>query len=269
MTRGVLLKSRGDMRAMARAGVVVERALKAAVAAAVEGATTAAVDRAAAAEIARAGATSNFLGFNGFPATTCVSVNDEVVHGIPGTRVLESGDIVSVDCGAIVDGWHGDSAVSLIVGGGGSGSAAELVDGTRRALWAGIAALATANRVADVSAAIEEAAGAAGLEPVDEYVGHGIGRAMHEEPEVPNYRTRGSSPRTRPGMCLALEPMLTLGGSATRVLKDGWTAVTVDGSLAAHWEHSVAVHEDGIWVLTASDGGAAGLAPFGLSPVAP
>lgn len=269
MTRGILLKSRADMRSMARAGVVVEDALRAAVAAAVEGATTLAVDRAAVAEIARAGATSNFLGYHGFPATTCVSVNDEVVHGIPGTRVLMAGDIVSIDCGAIVDGWHGDSAVSLIVGGGGAESAVALVEGTRVALWAGIAALATADRIVDVSAAIEDAAVAAGFEPVDEFVGHGIGRAMHEDPEVPNYRTRGLSPRVRPGMCLALEPMLTLGGAVTRVLKDGWTAVTADGSLAAHWEHSVAVHEDGIWVLTASDGGAAGLAPFGVSPVAP
>jgi methionyl aminopeptidase len=257
------------MRAMVRAGVVVEKALLAAVTAVADGATTADVDAAAAAEITRRKATSNFLGYHGYPATTCVSVNEEIVHGIPGPRVLASGDIVSIDCGAIVDGWHGDSAVSLIVGGEGTAPAVALIEGTRRALWAGIGALVTADRVVDVSAAMEDSAYADGLVPVDDFVGHGIGRAMHEAPDVPNFRTRGSSPRVRPGMCLALEPMLTRGSAAIRVLDDGWTAVTASGSLSAHWEHSVAIHDDGIWVLTATDGGAANLAPFGVVPVAP
>lgn len=268
MSRHVVLKSRVDMRAMARAGVVVESALVAAVAAAVEGAKTSDIDKAAADVIRRAGASSNFLGYFGYPATTCVSVNDEVVHGIPGPRVLRRGDLVSIDCGAVVDGWHGDAAVSFLVGEG-APEDVTLAEATRRALWAGIAALASAKRVSDASAAIEDVATAAGLVPVDDFVGHGIGRAMHEEPDVPNRRERGSSPRLRPGMCLALEPMLARGGPAVRVLEDGWTAVTADGSHAAHWEHSIAIHDGGIWVLTASDGGAEALAPFGVVPVAP
>lgn len=255
------------MRVMARAGVVVESALAAARAACVAGATTADLDRAAARVIAAAGATSNFLGYYGYPATACVSVNDEVVHGIPGERVLDTGDLVSIDCGAVIDGWHGDSALSLVVGGPGGDD--DLVDGTRSALWAGIAALATARTVDDVAGAVEDEAARHGLVPVHDYVGHGIGRAMHEEPEVPNERLRGRHARIVPGLCVAIEPMLTRGERETSVLDDGWTVVTGDGTRAAHWEHSVAVHEDGVWVLTASDGGAANLAAYGVVPVAP
>jgi len=263
------LKTREQMRVMARAGVIVERALAAARAACVPGARTADVDAAAAAVIAEAGATSNFLGYHGFPATTCVSVNEEVVHGIPGDRVLAAGDLVSVDCGAVVEGWHGDSAITVIVGGDASRQDRALVAATDRALWAGIAALATADRISDVSAAIEEVADEARLHPIDGYVGHGIGTQMHQAPDVPNYRTRGRSPRVRPGMCLALEPMLVIGTDESAILNDEWTVVSVDGSRAAHWEHSVAVHEDGIWVLTAADGGASRLAEHGVVPVAP
>ena len=254
---------------MARAGVIVERALAAARAAAVPGATTAEVDAAAAATIADAGATSNFLGYHGYPATTCISVNDEVVHGIPGDRVLAPGDLVSIDCGAIVDGWHGDSAISLIVGGDGSAQDRALMDATERGLWAGIAALATARRVSDVSAAIDDVADRAGVHPIEGYVGHGIGTSMHQAPDVPNYRTRGRSPRIEPGLCVAIEPMFVIGTSDSNILADEWTVVSLDGSRAAHWEHSIAVHEDGIWVLTASDGGAARLASHGIVPVAP
>lgn len=257
------------MRDMARAGVVVEAALAAAVAAAVPGATTAFVDAAAAGVIRAAGADSNFLGYHGYPAHTCVSVNDEVVHGLPSARLLAVGDVVSIDCGAMVDGWHADSAVTVIAGGVGEPDDVALVAHTREALWAGIAALASGRRMADVSGAIEDVAEAHGLEPVEGYVGHGIGRSMHEEPEVPNFRVRGSSPRLRPGMCLALEPMFARGAAETDVLDDGWTVVTSDGSRAAHWEHSVALHDSGLWVLTASDGGAADLAPYGVVPVAP
>ena len=256
------------MRAMARAGLVVERALSAAAAAIVEGATTRDIDEAAARVIRGSGATSNFLGYHGYPASTCVSINDEVVHGIPGARALTAGDVVSIDCGAIIDGWHGDSALTVTVGSVTPGDAA-LIEGTREALWAGVAAFASARSVADISAAIEDAAVAAGLEPIEGYVGHGIGRAMHEAPEVPNYRTRGSSPSVGVGSCLALEPMLVRGAPETRVLDDGWTVVTEDGSRAAHWEHSIARHETGIWVLTAADGGASELASFGIVPVAP
>lgn len=262
----IQLKTREQMRVMARAGVIVERALAAATAAAVAGATTRDVDAAAAEVIAQAGATSNFLGYHGFPATTCVSVNDEVVHGIPGDRVLEPGDVVSVDCGAIVDGWHGDSAVTVIVGDPLTDADARLVETTRRSLWAGIAALATASRLDDVAAAIEDVTDAGGLHPLVGFVGHGIGTEMHQGPDVMNYRTRGRLARVKPGLCIAIEPMTVLGTSESRTLDDDWTVVSADGSRGAHWEHSVAVHEDGIWVLTAADGGAAGLAPWGVSP---
>ncbi|WP_062200769.1 type I methionyl aminopeptidase [Demequina salsinemoris] len=262
-------KTREQMRVMARAGLVVEAALAAARAAAVAGATTRDVDAAAAAVIAAGGATSNFLGYYGFPASSCVSVNDEVVHGIPGDRVLEEGDLVSIDCGAIIEGWHGDSAVSLSVGQPAGERDTELIARTREALWAGIAALATAKRLDEVSGAIEDVAIDAGFHPIDGYVGHGIGTAMHQAPDVLNYRTRGRHPRVRPGMCVAIEPMFVIGTADSDVLADEWTVVSADGSRAAHWEHSIAVHDDGIWVLTATDGGAADLEPYGIVPVRP
>lgn len=259
-------KTREQMRVMARAGVIVESALAAAAAATVVGATTREIDAAAARVIATAGATSNFLGYHGYPATTCVSVNDEVVHGIPGARVIADGDVVSIDCGAIVDGWHGDSALTLTVGTPDPADVA-LVDATRRALWAGIAALASAARLDEVSAAIEDVALEAGLHPLEGYVGHGIGTAMHQAPDVLNYRTRGRHPRVKPGLCVAIEPMFVRGTGDSDVLADDWTVVSADGSRAAHWEHSIAVHERGIWVLTATDGGAADLAAHGVVPV--
>ena len=255
------------MAIMARAGVVVEAALAAAREAAVIGATTADVDAAAAKVIAERGAKSNFLGYHGFPATTCVSVNDEVVHGIPGVRVLSDGDVVSIDCGAIVDGWHGDSAITVVLGDAPDPDDVALSEATRTALWAGIAALAGARRIDEVGAAVEDVATAAGVHPIDGYVGHGIGTEMHQEPDVLNYRVRGRLAKVRPGLCVAIEPMFVRGTSESRVLDDDWTVVSADGSRAAHWEHSVAVHEDGIWVLTASDGGAEGLSDFGVVPV--
>lgn len=257
------------MRVMARAGSIVADALVAASAATVVGATTADVDAAAGRVIAGAGATSNFLGYYGFPAVSCVSVNDEVVHGIPGTRVIEDGDIVSIDCGAIVDGWHGDAAVTLIAGTPRGGQDTHLVEQTRVALWAGIAAVATADRLDDVAGAIEDVANSAHLHPLVGYVGHGIGTAMHQAPEVLNYRTRGRQPKVKPGMCLAIEPMFVVGTGESTVLEDDWTVVSADGSRAAHWEHSIAIHDDGMWVLTAHDGGAAELATYGIVPVAP
>ncbi len=264
---GIEYKTPDQMRIMARAGVVVEAALAAAREAAVIGATTADVDAAAARVIAEAGATSNFLGYHGFPASSCVSVNDEVVHGIPGKRVLSDGDVVSIDCGAVVDGWHGDSAITVVLGNNPDPADVALSDATRTALWAGIAALSTAARLNDVGEAVEDVANAAGLHPIDGYVGHGIGTAMHQEPDVLNYRVRGRLAKVRPGLCVAIEPMFQRGTSQTRVLADDWTVVSADGSRAAHWEHSVAVHANGIWVLTASDGGAEGLRSFGVVPV--
>ncbi|NNU26887.1 type I methionyl aminopeptidase [Isoptericola sediminis] len=279
------LKSRDEILRMRRAGLVVADTLAQVRAAARPGTSTAELDRVAADAIAAAGASPSFLGYHGFPATICTSVNDEVVHGIPGPRVLAVGDLVSVDCGAIVDGWHGDSAISFQVGPDGAlgpdeagaveldADDAALVRATRSAMWAGIAALASARRVGEVGDAVEMAAETAGdlagtsYGIVEEYTGHGIGTAMHQPPEVLNFRATDRGPRVRPGLCLAVEPMLTRGSEVTRVLGDDWTVVTGDGSRAAHWEHTVAVLEDGIAVLTAPDLGRAGLAPFEVVPV--
>lgn len=269
MSDHIEYKTPAQMRTMARAGLVVESALRAARAAAVVGASTFDVDAAAAGAIADGGATSNFLGYHGFPASCCVSINDEVVHGIPGTRTIEDGDVVSIDCGAIVDGWHGDSAITFIVGEPRSAADVALVEATRRALFAGIAALATASRLGEVSAAIEDVAEEAGLFPLEGYVGHGIGTAMHQSPDVMNYRTRSRGAKVRPGLCVAIEPMLVIGTGDSNTLADDWTVISADGSRAAHWEHSIAVHDHGIWVLTAGDGGAAGLAEFGVTPTPP
>src|SRR5690606_12995985 len=170
------------------------------------------------------------------------SVNEEVVHGIPGERVLQAGDVVSIDCGAIVDGWHGDSALTVIVGSPASADDERLVKTTRDAMWAGIAALATAKRLNDVAAAIEDVTEAAGFHPLEGYVGHGIGTEMHQAPDVMNYRVRGKLAPVKPGMCLAIEPMIVQGTSESVVLDDEWTVVSADGSRAAHWEHSIAVH---------------------------
>ncbi|GAB3104315.1 type I methionyl aminopeptidase [Isoptericola nanjingensis] len=280
------LKTPDQVRVMRRAGLVVASTLDAVRAAARPGLTTADLDAVAARFIADAGATPSFLGYEGYPATICVSVSEEVIHGIPGTRVLEVGDVVSIDCGAIVDGWHGDSAISFVLGPDGAldveGATAvdgvdaadlDLVRATRTAMWAGIAALAGGRRLGDVGtaveAAVELAGGVSGVDYgiVEDYVGHGIGTAMHQPPDVVNFRTSDRGPRLRPGMCLAIEPMVTRGSGATRVLADDWTVVTQDGSRAAHWEHSVALLDDGISVLTAADGGRAGLAPFEVVPV--
>jgi len=273
------LKTPDQVLLMRRAGLVVADALAAARAAAVPGATTADLDAVAAAVIADAGALPSFLGYYDYPATICVSVNDEVVHGIPSGRELQPGDVVSIDCGAIVEGWHGDSALTLVLPEADPADVA-LADLTERAMWDGIAALAApgglADRLSVVGDAVEDAVAAAdpaanGGVPfgiVQDYVGHGIGSAMHQPPDVLNYRARDRGPKLRPGMCLAVEPMITRGGHGTEVLDDDWTVVTADGSRAAHWEHSVALHEGGIWVLTAVDGGAAELAARGVT-VAP
>lgn len=278
------LKSLDQVRLMRRAGLVVADALAAVRAAARPGTTTADLDAVAAAVIAEAGAEPSFLGYHGFPASICTSVNEEVVHGIPGRRVLAAGDLVSVDCGAIVEGWHGDSALSFLLGesgavdvddpsGGGDVAGQGLVRATRTAMWAGIAALAEGRRVGDVGVAVEASVELSaellgtGYGIVEEYTGHGIGTAMHQPPDVLNFAASDRGPRLRPGMCLAVEPMVTLGGAGTRVLEDDWTVVTTDGSRAAHWEHTVAVLDGGVAVLTAADLGASGLEPFGVGPV--
>jgi methionyl aminopeptidase len=212
----------------------------------------------------------------GYRHTICVSVNEQVVHGIPGDRVLQAGDLVSVDAGAQFDGWNGDSAFTMVVPGDAPAPLVaerqHLSDVTEGSLWAGIAALASASRLGEVGTAIEsyiEAHSPPGSAPygiLRDYVGHGIGRKMHESPSVFNYRVADPGPEVRPGLAVAIEPMVVAGDEATFVEDDDWTVSTVDGSAGSHWEHSVAVHDGGIWVLTAPDGGAAKLAPFGVVP---
>ena len=219
----------------------------------------------------------------GYSHTICASINDEVVHGIPAVnRILQAGDIVSIDCGAEIGEWNGDSAITVIVPSANGSTPIDpavqdrrqkLSDVTEGSLWAGIAALAKAKHLNQVGEAIQDFIETQGQKDgvdygiLEEYVGHGIGRSMHEDPAVYNYRVRGNGPKVVPGLVVAIEPMVTAGSAATKVLGDGWTVSTKDASDASHWEHSVAVHDRGIWVLTAFDGGVAGLAPFGVVPV--
>lgn len=232
------------------------------------GITTNELDRLAHEMIRDEGATPNFLGYQGYPATVCISVNDVVVHGIPDDQPLHEGDIVSIDGGLIIDGWHSDAARTHIVGTPRSVADEDLVRTTREAMWAGIAALATAQRVGEVGAAIEdyvsEAAGES-LSHLEGFGGHGIGTAMHQAPDVMNYRTRSRGPKVRTGMCLAIEPMLIQGPGAWELEDDDWTVRATAGGRAAHSEHSVAVTDAGLLVLTAGDGGAAELALRGIT----
>lgn len=233
------------------------------------GITTAELDAMAEEMIRDEGALPNFLGYQGFPATLCISVNEEVVHGIPGLRALADGDIVSIDGGCIVQGWHSDAARTHIVGTPRREADVQLVEITDRALASGIAAAASARRVGEIGAAVEDAVElAAGdtLSHLEGFGGHGIGTAMHQAPDVMNYRTRDRGPAIVPGMCLAIEPMLIQGDGQWRMLADDWTIVATGGGRAAHAEHSIAVTEQGIIVLTAADGGREILAPFGIEP---
>ena len=267
-------KTPDQVRLMRGAGLIVADALAAVRAALAPGLTTADLDRIANQVIVGAGAVPSFLNYGHppYPATLCVSVNDEVVHGIPGARVLAAGDLVSVDCGAVLKGWHGDSAFTAVVPGTDEqpdlrtpaqvAEDAALIDVTERSLWHGIAAIVAGDKLNAIGAAVEDVVGD-GYGLVEEYGGHGIGTEMHQEPHVLNYRTRDRGPRLKPGICLAVEPMVTLGDPATRTLADDWTVATVDGKRAAHWEHSVALLEDGLWVLTARDGGVAELTALG------
>ena len=271
------VKTPDQVRLMRRAGLVVAQTLDAVRAAVRPGATTLELDAVAAESMAAAGARPSFLGYGadedspGFPGVVCLSVNDEVVHGVPGERVLAAGDLLSVDCGAIVDGWHGDAAVSVVVGDGPpTADVAGLLETTRSAMWHGLAALREGGRVGDVAVAVEEVVRAGSYGIVEDYVGHGIGTEMHQAPDVPHSRPQGPfaglrarGPRLVPGTVLAVEPMLTLGEPETHELDDGWTAVTDDGSWACHWEHTVALTPTGLWVLTAHDGGEAMLAALG------
>lgn len=271
-------KTPEQLRAMRRAGRVVGDTLTLARDRAVAGISTRELDALAEDAIRSAGAQPSFLGYQGFTGSLCISVNDEVVHGVPGDRLLADGDLVSIDCGAIVEGWHGDAALSLVVGGRDRGSAADLalMDDTEASLWAGLAALRPGGRLFAVGDAVEQsvddaierrrAEGVDGVEVygiLEDYTGHGIGREMHMEPHVPNYGVTSTGPIVPDGATFAVEPMVTLGTIETRTLDDDWTVVTTDGSRAAHWEHTVAVTDAGLWVLTAPDGGEAGLAAQG------
>ncbi len=257
------LKSSEQLVQMRAAGLVVAGALELARGMVAPGVTTQDLDAAVAGHLAAAGAGSNFLGYHGYPGVICTSVNEEVVHGIPGTRVLREGDLISIDCGAIVNGWHGDAAITVPVGEADEAALA-LSAATRDAMWAGIAAAQPGARLTDIGAAVEaRIAGRYGI--VREYVGHGIGSQMHMEPSVANHGPGGRGPVLKAGMALAIEPMMTMGSPDVTVLGDDWTVVTLDGAVAAHWEHSVAITPAGPFVLTAPDGGAAHLAAFGVT----
>ncbi len=271
--RGIELKTRGELQGMRASGRVLARALAAMHAGVGPGMTTADVDAIGAEVIAAAGAISNFKGYHGFPATICASVNEEIVHGIPGPRVLQDGDLLSIDCGCILDGWHSDAALSLHVGEAPEMAEVDLIAAANDSMWAGIAAIRAGGKLGDVTSAIETSVRKSAAQDgrrygeVAGYGGHGIGTAMHMDPFVPNFGRQGKGLRLVPGMALAIEPMLTLGTGSSRELADHWTVISKDGSRAAHVEHSVAILDEGICVLTAVDGGAAGLAPFGVTPI--
>lgn len=266
-------KTPEQIRSMRAAGLVVARTLEMLRTHVRAGMTTGELDRVAEEAIREAGAVPSFPLVPGYAHTLCTSVNDEVVHGIPGGRVLHDGDLLSIDCGAILDGWHGDAAISLVVGGADAGRLEDLtlIDDTEDAMWAGIAALAVGESLYAVGSAVEDSVMAAGRRRgkpygiVEDYVGHGIGREMHMDPQVPNYRVTAKGPRVVDGATLAIEPMVTHGDQANQVLADEWTVVTLDGQRAAHWEHTVAVTAAGLWVLTALDGGQSRLAAAGAA----
>jgi methionyl aminopeptidase len=242
-------KSWSELQKMARACRIVVDALDALEAAAVPGVTTKEMDRIAREHIESEGARPAFLGYRGYPATLCISVNEEVVHGIPGPRKLREGDIVGLDLGCIVEGFFGDAARTVAVGEA-SPEAQRLMTATREALLAGIDACRSGKRVGDIGHAVQTHAEGYGYSVVREFVGHGIGTSLHEEPQVPNYGPPGRRERLVPGMCLAIEPMVNVGRPEVDVLADGWTAVTRDRSLSAHFELSVAVTPFGPWILS-------------------
>jgi methionyl aminopeptidase len=253
------IKTPAQLDAMRAAGLVVRRTLELMAESAKPGVSTAELDELAEQTIRDAGAVPSFKGYHGFPASICASVNQQIVHGIPAkTTVLADGDLISIDCGAVLDGWHGDSAVTLAIGAVSEADQA-LSAATEAAMWAGIKAALPGGRLTDISHAVQTAAnGASAADGVEygqivEYGGHGIGREMHMDPFLPNIGKPGRGPRLEVGMALAVEPMLTGGSSETIELEDGWTVVTADGSRAAHWEHTVAITADGPRVLTAPE----------------
>jgi methionyl aminopeptidase len=248
----IILKSPSEIDKMRRAGRIVAET-KALVAEAVRpGVTTLDLDRIAEEHIVRSGATASFKGYKGFPASICASVNDQVVHGIPSKRALREGDVVSLDFGAIWEGYHGDSALTLFCGAPPSSEAEKLVRVTEESLEAGISQIKAGGRLSDIGNAVQQVVEGAGFSVVREYVGHGIGRSLHEDPQIPNYGEPGRGPELKPGLVVAVEPMVNMGGWETRLLDDEWTVVTADGSLSAHFEHTIAITPDGPEVLTAA-----------------
>lgn len=264
--RGLEIKTRDQIDKMRVAGLLVGETLELLRAAAQPGVTTGQLDTMAEANIRDHGGIPSFKGYSHppFPASICASVNDEIVHGIPGDRVLVEGDIISIDCGAIVDGWHGDAAITVPIGSV-RAEVSELMRVTEDALWRGLAAAKLGGRVTDISHAVEQhvrSQGSYGI--LEDYTGHGIGTEMHMAPNVPNYGRPGRGPKLVEGLALAVEPMVTLGSKETDLLEDDWTVATIDGSFAAHFEHTFTLTTSGAWVLTAIDGGAAQLAELGV-----
>jgi methionyl aminopeptidase len=269
LDRGIQIKTPEQIAGMRKAGLVVGETLELLRSSVRAGLTTGELDAIAEDNIRSSGATPSFKGYHGFPGSICASVNDEVVHGIPGGRILAAGDLVSIDCGAIVDGWHGDAAITVAVGEV-PAEVTELMRVTEEAMWRGIGAARLGGRVTDISHAVEShvrSQGSYGI--LEDYVGHGIGTEMHQPPNVPNFGRPGRGPKLVCGLALAVEPMITLGGKDTEVLEDDWTVITADGTWAAHFEHTFTLTPTGTWVLTALDGGEAALAalgvPFGAS----
>ena len=251
----IVCRSAAELERLARVNALVARVLAELAGMIAPGVTTAEVDALAERRLREAGAEPAFKGYHGYPATICASVNEQVVHGIPSKRKLVDGDILSVDLGAKMDGYYGDSAVTVAVGQI-SADAARLLEVTKQSLHEALAVVKAGARLSDIGAAVQRHVEAAGFSVVREFVGHGIGQTLHEEPQIPNYGTPGRGPRLAEGMVLAIEPMVNMGGAGVKVLSDGWTAVTKDGSLSAHFEHTVAVTADGCRVLTASDAAA-------------
>ena len=260
----IQLKSPAEIAKMREAGLVVAEGLAQMKAAVAPGVSTADLDAIAAKVLSDAGAIGSFLNYHGFPAVICASINDEVVHGIPKpNRVLRDGDVISLDFGAIIDGWHGDAAVTVGVGSI-SPEKQQLLDVCDASLWHGIAAAHLGGRLSDISSAIEQFVTPYGFGIVQGYGGHGIGSEMHQDPHVLNYGKPGRGPKLVKGLCLAIEPMVNLGAHGTRELSDGWTVVTTDGSVSAHFEHTFTLTDTGPVVLTAPDGGAERLAGLGI-----
>jgi methionyl aminopeptidase len=267
--RGIEIKSRDQIDKMRVAGLLTGQTLELLREAARPGVTTGELDTLAEDNIRSHAGVPSFLGYGHppFPATICASVNDEVVHGIPGNRVLTEGDIISIDCGAIVDGWHGDAAITVAVGGVETiaDDVRRLLEVTEESLWRGMAAARLGGRLTDISHGVESHVRCQGDYGIlEDYVGHGIGTAMHQPPNVPNVGRPGRGPRLVEGLALAVEPMVTLGGNDTDLLDDEWTVATSDGSLAAHFEHTFTLTPNGPWVLTALDGGEAKLKELGV-----